>query len=81
MPAFYESFLWITQTFPFRNPDLHHGLLGIHSRMGLGFSSMATMVVLYRNAPNTTPLVIRGNLDQRSFVGIFPRTTDLPAGE
>lgn len=55
--------------------------LGIHSRMGLGFSSMATMVVLYRNAPNTTPLVIRGNLDQRSFVGIFPRTTDLPAGE
>jgi hypothetical protein len=52
--------------------------LGIHSRFGLGFSGLATMVVLYRNAPNTTPLIIRGNLDQTSFVGIFPRTTDLP---
>jgi len=28
MPAFYESFLWITQSFSFQNPDLHHGLLG-----------------------------------------------------
>ena len=28
MPAFYESFLWITPSFSFRNPDLHHGLLG-----------------------------------------------------
>jgi hypothetical protein len=52
--------------------------LGIHSKVGLGFSGLATMVVLYRNAPNTTPLIIRGNLDQTSFVGIFPRTTDLP---
>jgi hypothetical protein len=52
--------------------------LGMHNRAGLGFSSLATMVVLYRNAPNTTPLIIRGNLDQRNFVGIFPRTTDLP---
>lgn len=52
--------------------------LGIHSRVGLGFSGLATMVVLYRNAPNTTPLIIRGNLDQKNFVGIFPRTTDLP---
>jgi hypothetical protein len=31
------------------------------------------MVVFYRNAPNTTPLIIRGNLDQKNFVGIFPR--------
>jgi len=52
--------------------------LGIHSRVGLGFSGLATMVVLYRNAPNTTPLIIRGNLDQKNFVGIFPRTSDLP---
>lgn len=52
--------------------------LGLHSRVGLGFSSLATMVVLYRNAPNTTALIIRGNLDQETFVGIFPRTTDLP---
>jgi hypothetical protein len=52
--------------------------LGIHSRMGMGFSGLATNVILYRNAPNTTPLLIRGNLDQKAFVGIFPRTTDLP---
>ena len=55
--------------------------LGIHNKVGLGFSGLATMVVLYRNAPNTTPLIIRGNLDQRNFVGIFPRTTDLPIEE
>jgi hypothetical protein len=55
--------------------------LGLHSRVGLGFGSLATMVVLYRNAPNTTPLLFRGNLEQRSFVGIFPRTTDLADGE
>jgi hypothetical protein len=29
MPAFYESFLWISQSFSFRNPDLHHGLLNV----------------------------------------------------
>lgn len=52
--------------------------LGIHGKVGLGFSSLATMVVLYRNAPNTTPLILRGSLDQRTFVGIFPRTTDKP---
>lgn len=52
--------------------------LGIHNRVGLGFSALATMVVFYRNAPNTTPLIIRGSLDQKNFVGIFPRTTDLP---
>jgi hypothetical protein len=52
--------------------------LGIHGRVGLGFSSLATMVVLYRNAPNTTPWILRGSLDQQTFVGIFPRTTDKP---
>lgn len=52
--------------------------LGIHGRMGLGFSQLATMAILYRNAPNTTPLLFRGNLDQIGFTGIFPRTTDLP---
>jgi hypothetical protein len=54
--------------------------LGLHSKMGLGFGSLATMVVLYRNAPNTLPLLFRGNLEQRSFLGIFPRTTDLGSG-
>ncbi len=28
MRAFYESALWITQSFFSRNPDFHHGLLG-----------------------------------------------------
>ncbi len=28
MRSFYEPPLWITQSFFFRNPDLHHGLLG-----------------------------------------------------
>jgi hypothetical protein len=51
---------------------------GLHSGGGLGFYSLATMVIIYLNAPDTTPLILRGNLDQTSFVGIFPRTTDLP---
>ena len=45
---------------------------------GLGYRSMATMVVLYRNAPTNVPLLLRGNLGQRPRVGVFPRTTDLP---
>jgi len=28
MRRFYESALWITQSFFSRNPDFHHGLLG-----------------------------------------------------
>jgi hypothetical protein len=51
---------------------------GINSKFGLGYRSLATMVVLYRNAPNTTPAVLRGSLNQTPFAGIFPRTTDLP---
>jgi hypothetical protein len=45
---------------------------------GLGYGDLATMVVLYRNAPNTVPTILRGNVRQ-DFVGILPRTTDLPA--
>lgn len=51
---------------------------GINPKMSLGYRQLATMVVLYRNAPNSTPAVFRGNLNQRPFAGIFPRTTDLP---
>jgi hypothetical protein len=51
---------------------------GVNSRFGLGYRELATMVVLYRNAPNTVPAVLRGSLNQTPFVGIFPRTTDLP---
>jgi len=46
---------------------------------GLGYRALATMVVFYRNAPNTVPLLLRGSLKQEPYCGIFPRTTDLPA--
>ena len=44
----------------------------------LGFARMATNVIFYRNAPNTTPLIFRGNLGQRPNHGIVPRFDDLP---
>ena len=44
----------------------------------LGFQNMAVMVVLYRNAPNNIPVLLRGNPNQTPKVGIFPRTTDMP---
>lgn len=49
----------------------------IDKRGGLGYRDLATMVVLYRNAPNSVPVILRGNTKQR-FAGVFPRTTDLP---
>jgi len=49
----------------------------IDKKNALGFGSLATSVVFYRNAPNTVPLVLRGNIGQQKFVGILPRTTDL----
>lgn len=48
----------------------------IDSSGGLGFGGLATMVVFYRNAPNTTPVIMRGSR-RDGFVGIFPRTSDL----
>lgn len=45
---------------------------------GLGYRKMATMAVLYKNAPNTMPLVFRGNPSQDRYIGIFPRVQDLP---
>jgi hypothetical protein len=51
---------------------------GINKNGPLGYRGLATMVVLYRNAPNTVPAVLRGSLKQAPFKGIFPRTTDLP---
>ena len=51
---------------------------GINKGGPLGYKGLATMVVLYRNAPNTVPAVLRGSLNQTPFKGIFPRTTDLP---
>lgn len=51
--------------------------LSIHTTSGLGFNGLATMVVYYRNAPNTVSLIYRGSRSQRRFAGIIPRTTDL----
>lgn len=48
------------------------------SKFGLGYKDLATMVVLYRNAPNTIPVIFRGSLNQTPYFGIFPRTIDLP---
>ena len=44
---------------------------------GLGFLRMASMVVLSRNTPNNTPMILRGSPGQTPFVGLLPRTTDL----
>lgn len=52
--------------------------LRIDQKGGLGYRNLATMVVLYRNAPNSVPLILRGSLKQKPWVGILPRTTDLP---
>ncbi len=46
-------------------------------KVSLGFDGLATNVVFYRNAPNTTPLLFRGNLGQEPFRGIVPRFDDL----
>ena len=48
-----------------------------HWKTSLGFDGLATNVVLYRNAPNTTPLLFRGNLRQTPIRGILPRWDDL----
>jgi hypothetical protein len=52
--------------------------LKIDPKGGLGYKRLATMVVIYRNAPNSVPLILRGSLKQIPWIGIFPRTTDLP---
>lgn len=49
----------------------------IHSRWGLGYRNMATMVIFYRNSPTSVPLVFRGDVGQKKWKGLFPRTTDL----
>jgi hypothetical protein len=48
----------------------------INPKKPLGYSNLASMVVMYRNAPNNTPVILRGNIGQNKFVGVLPRTTD-----
>jgi hypothetical protein len=50
----------------------------IRKNLSLGYQSLATMVVLYRNAPDTIPAVLRGSDKQKPFYGLFPRVKDLP---
>lgn len=50
----------------------------INKGWGLGYQNLATMVIFYRNAPNSVPLLIRGSKYQKPYRGVFPRTTDLP---
>jgi len=45
---------------------------GISSKMGLGYKHLATMVILYRNAPNTAPAIFRGSPNPSSVCGIIP---------
>lgn len=52
--------------------------LEIDKRGGLGYAKMATNVVLYRNCPNTAPVLFRGTKGQDRLIGVFPRTDDLP---
>jgi hypothetical protein len=49
----------------------------LNSKNSLGFKGLATMVVIYRNSPNSTPLILRGSLRQKPYFGVLPRTTDL----
>jgi hypothetical protein len=50
----------------------------IDKKMALGHRNMAAMVVLYRNSPDNIPVLLRGNAHQKPYVGVFPRTTDMP---
>jgi hypothetical protein len=54
---------------------------GIRHNTGLGYGNLATMVVLYRNAPDSLPAVLRGSDKQKPFYGLFPRVKDLPVVE
>ena len=42
-------------------------------RVALGFDGLATNVIIYRNSPNTTPLLFRGHIGQEPCLGIVPR--------
>ena len=50
----------------------------LHAKHSLGFKNLGTNIVLYRNTPNSTPLLLRGTLGQRPFFGVLPAIADLP---
>lgn len=51
----------------------------IHSKLPLGFDNMGTMILMYRNAPNNMPFLLRGTQGQRVWYGLFPRKDQLVA--
>lgn len=65
------------------SPELRESLVELsrqqfgHRKPILGYRDLATNVVFYRSAPNTTPLIFRGNLGQDPICGIVPRFDDL----
>ena len=46
-------------------------------KVAMVFGGLATNVVIYRNSPNTTPLLFRGNVGQKPCFGIVPRFDEL----
>ena len=46
-------------------------------KWSLGFGGLATNIVFYNNAPNTTPPIFRGSIGQEPVRGIVPRFDDL----
>jgi len=52
--------------------------LQIDANLGLGVHQLSSMTVLYRNAPDTFPLLFRGSINQSPVSGILPRAQDLP---
>jgi hypothetical protein len=50
----------------------------IDPMFGLGFGSLATMIVFYSGSPDTVPRVLRGSPNQTPMCGILPAYSDLP---
>lgn len=46
-------------------------------KWAMGYRGLATNVVFYSNAPNTTPRIFRGHIGQSPLRGIVPRFDDL----
>lgn len=44
----------------------------------LGYQDLATMIVYERNAPNSVPIIFRGDKKQKKLIGLVPRVDDLP---
>lgn len=53
----------------------------IRPNTSLGYDNLATMVVLYRNSPNSLPAILRGSAKQAPFFGLFPRFKDIPVNK